>query len=67
MLVGPSGTGKSSAYRFLNHLWRSIVATCIIDHFCRCLLHALDAHTSSVSHVHVIDPKSVKKEDLYGI
>ena len=33
---------------------------------CRCMLHALDAHTSSVSHVYVIDPKSVKKEDLYG-
>ena len=34
--------------------------------FCRCLLHALDAHTSSISHVYVIDPKSVKKDDLYG-
>ncbi len=33
---------------------------------CRCMLHALDTHTSSVSHVYVIDPKSVKKEDLYG-
>ena len=32
----------------------------------RCLLHAMDIHTSSVSHVHVIDPKSVKKDDLYG-
>jgi hypothetical protein len=29
-------------------------------------LHALDAHTSSISHVYVIDPKSVKKDDLYG-
>jgi hypothetical protein len=33
---------------------------------CRCLLHALDAYTSSVSHVYVIDPKSIKKEELYG-
>ncbi len=33
---------------------------------CRCLLHAVDVHTSSVSHVYVIDPKSVKKEELYG-
>ena len=75
MLVGPSGTGKSTAFRYrsftviafaLLYYDRMVQCCIVLSTDRRCLLHALDACTSSVSHVYVIDPKSVKKEELYG-
>lgn len=47
MLVGPSGTGKSSAWRVL--------------------LDALEAVDGKKGEAHVIDPKAISKEHLYGV
>ncbi|CAM9128550.1 unnamed protein product [Discosporangium mesarthrocarpum] len=46
MMVGPSGSGKSSAWQ--------------------CLLHALELSDGIKGEVHVIDPKAIGKEALYG-
>ncbi|GLD93496.1 hypothetical protein PINS_up002088 [Pythium insidiosum] len=47
MLVGPSGTGKSSAWRVL--------------------LDALESWDGKKGEAHVIDPKAISKEHLYGV
>lgn len=47
MLVGPSGSGKSSAWRVL--------------------LEALEQVDGTKGDAHVIDPKSLSKEHLYGV
>ncbi|TMW64824.1 hypothetical protein Poli38472_008991 [Pythium oligandrum] len=47
MLVGPSGTGKSSAWRVL--------------------LDSLEAVDGKKGEAHVIDPKAISKEHLYGV
>uniref|UniRef100_K3WUC5 Dynein heavy chain, cytoplasmic n=1 Tax=Globisporangium ultimum (strain ATCC 200006 / CBS 805.95 / DAOM BR144) TaxID=431595 RepID=K3WUC5_GLOUD len=47
MLVGPSGTGKSAAWRIL--------------------LEALELFDGKKGEAHVIDPKALSKEHLYGV
>lgn len=47
MLVGPSGTGKSAAWRVL--------------------LEALELFDGKKGEAHVIDPKALSKEHLYGV
>ena len=47
MMVGPSGSGKSSAWRVL--------------------LKALERHEGVEGVSHVIDPKAMSKEALYGV
>ena len=47
MMVGPSGSGKSSAWRVL--------------------VKALELHEGIEGVAHVIDPKAMTKEGLYGV
>lgn len=47
MMVGPSGSGKSSAWRVL--------------------LKALERFEGTEGVAHVIDPKAISKEALYGV
>ncbi|XP_018494643.2 dynein heavy chain, cytoplasmic [Galendromus occidentalis] len=47
MMVGPSGSGKSMAWRVL--------------------LKALERHEEQEGVAHVIDPKAISKESLYGV